>query len=112
MRGSRLCAFLGMFALIAVSLSLMAQKPEPPMRGIHWARGHQPPAAQANPDMTWHGGNILTSTQTAAIFWGTNWAIQASSLTRSLAWIPGTTASVAAHTALLQMSTPAPTALK
>ena len=73
MRGSRLCAFLGMFALIAVSLSLMAQKPEPPMRGIHWARGHQPPAAQANPDMTWHGGNILTSTQTAAIFWGTNW---------------------------------------
>src|SRR2546428_12318213 len=73
MRGSRLCAFLGMFALIAVSLSLLAQKPEPPMRGIHWARGHQPQAAQANPDMTWHGGNILTTTQTAAIFWGTNW---------------------------------------
>src|SRR5947208_17171016 len=72
MRGSRLCALLGMFGLIAVSLSLMAQKPEPPMRGIHWARGHQPPAAQANPDMTWHGGNILTSTQTEAIFWATN----------------------------------------
>lgn len=33
MRGSRLCAFLGMFGLIAVSLSLLAQKPEPPMRG-------------------------------------------------------------------------------
>src|SRR3989442_7800183 len=72
MRGSRLCALLGMFGLIAVSLSLMAQKPEPPMRGIHWARGHQPPAAQVNPDMTWHGGNILTSNQTAAIFCGTN----------------------------------------
>src|SRR5437660_2176021 len=73
MRDSRLCAFLGMFALIPVSLSLLAQKPEPPMRGIHCARGHQPQAAQANPDMTWHGGNILTTTQTAAIFWGTNW---------------------------------------
>src|SRR2546430_16513578 len=73
MRGSRLCAFLGMFALIAVSLSLMAQKPEPPMRGIHWARGHQPQAAQANPDMTRHGGKILTTTPTGSIFWGPNW---------------------------------------
>src|SRR5438067_496527 len=63
MRGSRLCAFLGMFALIAVSLSLLAQKPEPPMRGIHWARGHQPPAAQANPDMTWFMWTSLAAMQ-------------------------------------------------
>jgi len=58
---------------LALSMSLLAQKPEPPMGGIHWARGHQPRAVHANLDMTWHGGNILTSTHTAAIFWGTSW---------------------------------------
>jgi hypothetical protein len=73
MRGSKLSVLLTTCGLLTVSLTLLAQKPEPPMGGIHWARGHQPPGAKANPDMTWHGGNILTSTQAAAIFWGTNW---------------------------------------
>ena len=73
MQVSKLSVLLTMCGLLTVSLTLLAQKPEPPMGGIHWARGHQPPGAKANPDMTWHGGNILTSTQAAAIFWGTNW---------------------------------------
>jgi hypothetical protein len=56
---------------------------EPPMLGIHWARGFDPyplarPAShqrtQKSPDMTWHNGEILTVAATASIFWGTSWA--------------------------------------
>jgi hypothetical protein len=56
---------------------------EPPMLGIHWARGFEPNArvnqdAKAsrprnNPDMTYHGGKIMTTAVTQAIFWGTSW---------------------------------------
>lgn len=83
MPGSRrLAVLLAMSVPLALSMSLWAQKPEPPMGGIHWARGHQPRAVHANLDVTWHGGNILTSTHTAAIFWGTSWVIRALSLTK------------------------------
>ena len=47
---------LGIFvALVATSLTLLAQKRsvldiDPPVRGIHWARGHQPAQAGGNPD--------------------------------------------------------------
>lgn len=58
---------------------------EPPRLGIHWARGFDPsPRATQDakagayrtksPDMTWHGGKILTTAATQAIFWGTSWA--------------------------------------
>jgi hypothetical protein len=53
--------------------------PEPPMAGIQWARGHAPDhSAHAgggggSPNLTWHGGNIMTDVQTTAIFWGPNW---------------------------------------
>lgn len=53
------------------------------MLGIHWARGLEPDvrareAAKAggskSPLMTYHGGRILVTTATQAIFWGTSWA--------------------------------------
>lgn len=57
---------------------------EPPMMGIHWARGFNPLflARKAghqgtrgkSPDMFWHNGPIMLSATTEAIFWGTSWA--------------------------------------
>jgi hypothetical protein len=50
---------------------------EPPMLGIHWARGFNPTiraARGSSPNMTYHGGVIMTSTVSEAIFWGTSWA--------------------------------------
>src|SRR5258705_652825 len=56
-------------------LSILQGRPEPPMLGPHWARG-VPPMARAlkgnNPNMTYHGGPIMTSTLSQAIFWGPN----------------------------------------
>src|ERR1700757_2891028 len=59
---------------------------EPPMLGIHWARGFEPaPRAKEeerltparlrrSPNMTYHGGVIMQSvTDAKAIFWGTSW---------------------------------------
>lgn len=65
-------------------LSTLSGRPEPPMLGIHWARGFDPLARiheaksgaghkGSNPDMTYHGGKILTTTDAKAIFWGTSW---------------------------------------
>jgi hypothetical protein len=58
----------------------------PPMLGIHWARGFQPNARITNeareakaarpsrsPNMTYHGGKIMPTAVTKAIFWGTSW---------------------------------------
>jgi hypothetical protein len=56
----------------------------PPMLGIHWARGfeplarvHEAPAPEAksrrSPNMTYHGGKIMPTATTEAIFWGTSW---------------------------------------
>ena len=60
---------------------------EPPMLGIHWARGFEPNARvqedakqdakaarpKRSPNMTYHGGKILPTAITGAIFWGTSW---------------------------------------
>jgi hypothetical protein len=55
----------------------------PPMLGIHWIRGFEPNARASiearaarirNPDMTYHGGKIMPTAVTQAIFWGTSWA--------------------------------------
>src|SRR4051794_39292096 len=64
---------------------LDAQK-APPMLGIHWSRDFQPNARAAeeakeakaarprsSPNMTYHGGVIMPSSNTKAIFWGTSW---------------------------------------
>ena len=59
----------------------------PPMLGIHWARGFEPNARLTNeaahpaqparlrgsPNMTYHGGKIMTTAVTQTIFWGTSW---------------------------------------
>ncbi|HEV3151696.1 MAG TPA: hypothetical protein VGY94_12115 [Acidobacteriaceae bacterium] len=55
----------------------------PPMLGLHWARGFHPDARIANeaktararrsPNMTYHGGKIMPTAVTKAIFWGTSW---------------------------------------
>jgi hypothetical protein len=51
---------------------------EPPMLGIHWARGQDPFArfdlgARRTVNMTYHGGKIIPTAVTQPIFWGTSW---------------------------------------
>lgn len=52
-------------------------QPEPPMLGTHWARGENPAraggAGAVYGNMTLHGGNIMPSSATYAIFWGPSW---------------------------------------
>ncbi len=60
-------------------LSTLNTQHEPPMLGLHWTRGFNPFARAAaskgnNPDMTYHGGVILTSVVSEAIYWGPSWA--------------------------------------
>ncbi len=48
---------------------------EPPMRGIHWARG-QAPAAKPNrsPNLQYHGGPVMSAgAYVEPIFWGARW---------------------------------------
>jgi hypothetical protein len=57
---------------------------EPPMLGIHWARGFEPnfrareaahnSRPKRSPNMTYHGGKIMPTANTAAIFWGASWS--------------------------------------
>lgn len=49
------------------------------MLGIHWARDFHPfarvqGANKSRPDMTYHGGVIMKSAVSEAIFWGPSWA--------------------------------------
>ena len=58
-------------------LSTLNGRQEPPMLGIHWARGFSPLARAAkgnNPNMTYHGGVIMPFTVSRAIFWGPKWS--------------------------------------
>jgi len=57
-------------------LSALNSQHEPPMLGIHWARGFTPfarPAKGSSPNMTYHGGVIMPSTVSEAIYWGPSW---------------------------------------
>jgi len=67
--------------LVLVSTFLNAQSPnknpnknEPPILGPHWTReeAKAQPASTSN-DLIYHGGIILPSVTTKAIFWGTSW---------------------------------------
>lgn len=93
-------------SMLAVSATAAAAPPEvqtanggPLMRGIHWARDVLPPQAAGavltadapqasgagrasrrpsrSPNMTYHGGRIMTTAVVKAIFWGPSWATSA-----------------------------------
>src|SRR5258708_30004550 len=59
-------------------LSTLNTQHEPPMLGLHWARGFnpfaRPPAKGNNPNMTYHGGVIMPSVVSEAIYWGPSWS--------------------------------------
>jgi len=63
-------------AQVAVRGSDQLQVKEPPMAGIHWARGHaKPHSGGGSPDLTYHGGPVLTAgAYVEPIFWGASWA--------------------------------------
>jgi hypothetical protein len=54
---------------------LTLERGGPPMLGIHWAREHAASHARPtkSPVMTYHGGKIMTTAVTQAIFWGPSW---------------------------------------
>ena len=49
----------------------------PPSHGVHWARGAQPAqvaaATRRSPLMTYHGGKVMPTASTFAIYKGTSW---------------------------------------
>src|SRR5206468_9070812 len=64
------------FALIAQDPQSGHGQPEPRLAGVHWARGEAPPGqggATGSPNLTWHGGPIMSTTSVTAIFWGSKW---------------------------------------
>ena len=71
------CCVLVFAALLSVSLGFAQDaqnghgRPEPPMLGIHWAKGIGRP--KSNPDMTWHNGAIMPTASAGVIFWGPKW---------------------------------------
>jgi hypothetical protein len=50
---------------------------DPPMLGVHWARGGEPArvsqARSRSPVMTYHGGKIMPTAVSKAIYWGPSW---------------------------------------
>jgi hypothetical protein len=66
-------------------LSTLNGQHQPPMWGIHWARGFDPldraneahsgqAGRKRSPNMTYHGGKIMPTAVTKAIFWGSSWS--------------------------------------
>jgi hypothetical protein len=70
----------------------------PPMLGPHWARdAHR--HGGGSPLMTYHGGKILTTVVSKAIFWGTSWAgYTGDKMTGLDSWYEGHSGSNYAHT--------------
>jgi hypothetical protein len=55
----------------------IAQQPEPPMAGIHWAREHAGKArpSAGSPNLNYHGGPVMTQgAYVEPIYWGTSWS--------------------------------------
>ena len=65
-------------------LSTLNGRHEPPMLGIHWARGFDPLSrvnesqrgggGKHSPNMTYHGGKIMPTADSQTIFWGPSWS--------------------------------------
>jgi hypothetical protein len=51
-------------------------QPEPPMAGIHWARGHaKARPGGGSPNLIYHGGPVMTQgAYVEPIYWGASWA--------------------------------------
>jgi hypothetical protein len=45
-----------------------------PKAHVHPVKGARPGGGGGSPLMTYHGGKIMTTSRTAAIFWGTSWS--------------------------------------
>jgi hypothetical protein len=65
------------FAVCCAALTASAQEAQkkhvPPMLGIHWAKGIKAAQPSSSPNMTLHGGEILPTTFTELVFWGSSW---------------------------------------
>ncbi len=81
MKTLSLLLLLTLLSVLAYSQTAVPVAPSDPthqisgeVRGIYWAKGEAPflPPAR-NPNMTYHGGKIMTTTNSKAIFWGTSW---------------------------------------
>ena len=71
---------------------LTLERGGPPMLGIHWSREHAAGHARPSnsPNMTYHGGKIMTTAVTQAIFWGSSWTNDTSDKITGLdAWYDG-----------------------
>ena len=72
------CCVLVFAVFLCVSLGFAQEaqnghgRPEPPMRGVHWAKGIARP--RSSPDMTWHNGAIMKDAAVKVIYWGPKWA--------------------------------------
>src|SRR5665213_404204 len=74
---------LATFAQDAQTTPDVQVKTEPPMLGLHWAKGFDPNPRLSNEartaysrrsaNMTYHGGKIMPTAITQAIFWGSSW---------------------------------------
>jgi hypothetical protein len=66
----------GCMSLLGLDTQSDHGKPEPQAAGIHWAKGQAPNHGAKpvkSPNLSWHGGNIMVSAETTAIFWGPSW---------------------------------------
>jgi len=71
-------AFAGDRSLFDPSVEDLTKRDEPPMLGVHWSRelagSHYARLRRtANPNMTYHGGKIMQTVVSKAIFWGPSW---------------------------------------
>jgi hypothetical protein len=69
-----LLLFLCFTAMWTFSQTDQSRSINPPILGITWARGVNPPItpARRSPNMTYHGGKIMPTANITAIFWGTS----------------------------------------
>lgn len=86
--------YLFIVAAFCTALTVNAQEAQkdnaPPMLGIHWAKGIEPAhGGGGSPDMSWHGGDIMPSAFTEAIFWGTSWTSPGDKISGMDLWYSG-----------------------
>ena len=94
LKRSLLVSLLAVFCLATISVhaqSLDVQKThQPPILGPHWAKNIKPAHGGRSPDMTLHGGDIMTNATVQAIFWGTSWGTNAGDKITSMdSWYSG-----------------------